>query len=104
MLFISNIVYHSSNISIHQHEYKKESLRENCPNTPQISVFSPNAGKYAPGKTPHLDNFHAGILSCIPAELCKGFEKEKKFFYYQLMVTFMCSVCSDENPYIQGCC
>ena len=38
------------------------SLRENCPNMefsgPYLSVFSPNAGKYGPEKTPHLDIFH----------------------------------------------
>ena len=27
--------------------------------TPQISVFSPNTGKYGPEKTPHMDTFHA---------------------------------------------
>ena len=28
-------------------------------NTPYLSVFSPNAGKYGPEKTPSLDTFHA---------------------------------------------
>ena len=55
-------------------------LREKCPNTefflvrifphsdwirrdtPYLSVLSPNAGKYAPEKTPYLDTFHAVIL------------------------------------------
>ena len=27
--------------------------------TPYLSVFSPNAGKYGPEKTPYLDIFHA---------------------------------------------
>ena len=27
--------------------------------TKYLSVFSPNAGKYGPEKTPYLDNFHA---------------------------------------------
>ena len=27
--------------------------------TEYLSVFSSNAGKYGPGKTPHLDTFHA---------------------------------------------
>ena len=53
------------------------SLREMCPNTEfflvrifpysnwilrdtsYLSVFSPNAGKYGPEKTPYLDTFHA---------------------------------------------
>ena len=53
------------------------SLRGKCPNreffliriflhpdwmrrdTPYLSVFSQNAGKYGPEKTPYLDNFHA---------------------------------------------
>ena len=30
--------------------------------TPYISVFSSNAGKYGPEKTPYLDTFHAVIL------------------------------------------
>ena len=49
-------------------------LREKCPNTEfflvrtfqhsdwirnYLSVFSPNAGKYGPEKTPYLDTFHA---------------------------------------------
>ena len=29
----------------------------------QISVFSPNTGKYGPGKTPYLDTFHAVIVT-----------------------------------------
>ena len=28
-------------------------------NTKHLSVFSPNAGKYGPEKTPYLDSFHA---------------------------------------------
>ena len=35
---------------------------ENCPNTEQISVFSPNTGKYGPEKTPFWDTFHAVYL------------------------------------------
>ena len=52
-------------------------MRETCPNTefllvlifphsdwirrdsPYLSVFSPNAGKYEPEKSPYLDSFHA---------------------------------------------
>ena len=41
-------------------------LREKCPNTeffgrdtPYLSVFSSNTGKYGPEKTPYLDTFHA---------------------------------------------
>ena len=55
---------------------EKRSLREKCPNikffmvrifshsdriwrdTKYLSVFSPNAGKYRPEKTPYLDTFH----------------------------------------------
>ena len=39
--------------------------------TPYLSVFSPNAGKYGPEKTPYLDTFHAvhallhGILMSV---------------------------------------
>ena len=38
-------------------------LREKCPNTELSLVrilFSPNAGKHGPEKTPYLDIFHAG--------------------------------------------
>ena len=28
-------------------------------NTPYLSLFSPNAGKYGPEKTPYLETFHA---------------------------------------------
>ena len=34
-------------------------LREKCPNTPYLSLFSPNAGKYGPENTPYWDTFHA---------------------------------------------
>ena len=48
-------------------------LREKCPNTEiflalilphtlYLSVFSPNAEKYGPEKTPYLDTFHAVLL------------------------------------------
>ena len=30
--------------------------------TPYLSVFRPNAGKYGPEKTPQLDTFHAVFL------------------------------------------
>ena len=30
---------------------------------PYLSVFSQNAGKYGPEKTPYLDTFHALIIS-----------------------------------------
>ena len=35
------------------------------------SVFSPNAGKYGPGKTPYLDTFHAvnGLFSCYTSKI-----------------------------------
>ena len=47
-------------------------LREKCPNTEFFLVrifphsgwiFSPNAGKYGPEKTPYLDTFHAVFAS-----------------------------------------
>ena len=31
----------------------------NADSTPYLTVFSPNAGKYEPEKTPYLDTFHA---------------------------------------------
>ena len=40
-------------------QFFNEPLREKCPNTSYLSVFSPNAGKYGPEITPYLDTFHA---------------------------------------------
>ena len=58
----------------------KNTLHEKCPitefflvrvfshldwirrDTPYLPVFSPNAGKYRPEKTPHLDTFHTVIV------------------------------------------
>ena len=31
-------------------------------NTERLSLFSPNAGKWGPGKTPYLDTFHAVVV------------------------------------------
>ena len=60
-----------------KHKLKVWALRENCPDTefllvciflhsdwirrdtPYLSLFSPNAGKYGPEKNPYLDTFHA---------------------------------------------
>ena len=38
-------------------------LRKKCP-----YLFSPNAGKYGPGKTPYLDTFHAvSSIAALPS-------------------------------------
>ena len=53
----------------------KPDLREMCPNTElflvrkEISVFSPNTGKYGPKITPYLDTFHAVIVSLTTLKL-----------------------------------
>ena len=50
-------------------------LREKCPKKgvfsgPYFPVFSPNAGKYRPEKTPSLDTFHTlGVLEYL--NICK---------------------------------
>ena len=38
--------------------HQQRSLLEKCPNTSYLSVFSPNAGKCGPEKTPYLYTFH----------------------------------------------
>ena len=38
---------------------RSKALREKCPNTESISVFSPNKGKYGPEKTIFLETFDA---------------------------------------------
>ena len=37
--------------------------------TEYLSVFSPNAGKYGPEKTPYLDTFHAVCFSSTDAHV-----------------------------------
>ena len=67
-------------VNVCRDKTQKYTLREQCLNTefflvrifspdpvrmretPYISVFSSNAGKYGPEKTPYLDTFHAVIL------------------------------------------
>ena len=84
-LFISNF-FQCFFLTAHFHFENIEkplvfSLREMCPNTEfflvrvfshsdwirkdtkYLSVFSPNAGKYGPEKTPYLDIFHAVSVS-----------------------------------------
>ena len=40
-------------------------LMSKCPMyTKYLSVFSPNAGKYGPEKTPYLDTFHT-VFACM---------------------------------------
>ena len=78
----------------------RHSLREKCPNTelllvliflysdwirrdtPYLSLFSPNTGKYGPEITPYLDTFHAVSVLCYvtverikPNLLCKYIKK-----------------------------
>ena len=45
--------------------------------TPYLSVFSPNAEKYGPEKTPYFDTFHAVILFAISHML-----SEIKYFLF----------------------
>ena len=46
--------------------------------TPHFSVFSPNAGKYGPEKTPYLDTFHAVItLLCFICSYTYHYIKKK---------------------------
>ena len=58
----------------------QHSLREQCPNTEFFwSVFSKNAGKYRPEKTPHLETFHAvnffqSISSKPRNYICQAFQ------------------------------
>ena len=76
----SNLTFSKSQYLIHNF-ITRNTLREKCPNTeffligifphsdlirrdtPYLSVFSPNAGKYGPEKAPYLDSFHA--VMCI---------------------------------------
>ena len=49
-------------------------------NTKYFYVFSPNAGKYGPEKTPYLDTFHAVFCRCGALQA----EKEKHLNYMKI--------------------
>ena len=64
---------------------KNVSLREKCPNkfffsSPYFPIFSPNAGKYRPEKTPYLDTFH------VVYDLTVSFSK-----YSDILLVFICA-------------
>ena len=82
-------------------------MREKCPNTefffwsvfssiwteyrdtPYLSVFSPNAGKYRPEKTPYLDTFHAVNMCVIPYRFPKYNQKcHNSFEFMQNSLNF----------------
>ena len=50
-------VFCKCDIGEHLQLYEKETLAQ------YLSVFSPNAGKYGPEKTPYLDTFQAVVVS-----------------------------------------
>ena len=78
-----------------------QSLHEKCPNTelflvrifPHSDVFSPNAGKYRPEKTPYLDTFHAVIgkvsmLKEVDVLWKHCFGNRKEYFLFEPMLPF----------------
>ena len=73
--------------------YGELPLHEKCPNTEfflyYLSVFSPNAGKYRPEKTPYLDTFHHNpIHPWLTAELkLITFALEKVFLVTTMFMT-----------------
>ena len=58
-------------------------------------VFSPNAGKYGPEKTPYLDTFHAVLLFCkiLIFWLAKNwiYDEEDFFQYFSEILTTVSS-------------
>ena len=50
-------------------------------NYQKVSVFSPNAGKYGPEKTPYLDTFHAVSINKNQLKNLKG-----KMIFPQILV------------------
>ena len=53
-----------------------------------FSVFSPNAGKYGPEKTPYLDNFHAVQITATSQFILKRNTKLKNFLTFFLALSF----------------
>ena len=57
------------------------------------SVFSPNAGKYGPEKTPYLDTFHAVVISRITSRFIqKDYSK-----YYAKMESLLLSAANSKE-------
>ena len=85
---------------------KHLSLCETCHCTKYLSVFSPNAGKYGPEKTPYLDTFHAVCGTSQrkangKVDLCgKCFENLSKLVQHKLTQnvkkSFICPECGKE--------
>ena len=78
-----------------------QSLHEKCPNTelflvcifPNSDVFSPNARKYRPEKTPYLDTFHAVIgkksmFKEVNVLWMHCFGNRKEYFLFERMLPF----------------
>ena len=55
--------------------------------TSYLSIFSPNAGKYRPGKTPYLDNFHAVVIRMVHKTMLATVisRRTKRFFEESLL-------------------
>ena len=84
-------------------------LRENCLNaefflvcifphsdwirrdTPYLSVFCPNTGKYGPEKTPYLDTFHAVLLYLI-YDFWEIYRDEKQFLWHFPIIISLFSI------------
>ena len=57
--------------------------------TEYLSIFNPNAGKYRPDKTPHLDTFHT-VLRLLT--LSRGVERTLSYIYDETLILAKCSI------------
>ena len=61
---LTNIPHCVKSVQIRSISLYSVRMREN---TEYLSVFTPNAGKYGPKKTPYLDTFHAvPVINNLP--------------------------------------
>ena len=67
--------------------------------TEYLSVFSPNAGKYRPAKTPYLDNFHA-VLTLSTYVFLKMNRLGIHFFYRKKWSFLAKDISTNYNTYL----
>ena len=68
-----------------------------------LSVFSPNAGKYGPGKTPYLDTFHAVNVTCSCLEIKIDRKRNISQKLKVVLERNYFSVIKDENNFFLCC-
>ena len=70
--------------------------------TKYLSLFSPNAGKYGPEKTPYLDTFHAVQSTQTPFQCCLDFSTLAYQYKGPIVKTNSCFHCLLEHQQLEN--